>query len=231
MITPVTKKLSRVKQFASRDKNGVPYQPLFNDEVFYQVPRIKFLYVSQYARLIRTYKNAAPRLLSPAYNPESGYTTLVITIPKRKNGKESERKCFGIHDLTAQVWCEYPNFLPPDEPTEVHHIIKVKKNLQEQPIDLNFAENLKVVYEKYHSLHDDIRSIKVSAPNGNWKRLTAIEEISRYFKIPLLQVYEILNSDPAYKVNGLEYYNVNQNQSIEIRKFKLKKKKKSKKNK
>lgn len=228
IITPTTKKLSKKLQYAATDMNQVPYKPLFDDEVFYQVNGTPFLFASQYGRLIRTYKSTTPRLLNPYYDPQSGYTTIVITTPKRKNGKESKRTSEGLHELIAKVWCDYPTFLnsestiPADDKViQIHHLIKVKKNLTTQSIDVNFANNLFPVYKRYHSTIEDIRNIKFLF-NGKWYRcdIREFDYIADKWDIPLKDLYELILGQPESVEDGVEIYKLSDEKVIKVRKYK-----------
>lgn len=218
---PVTKKLSEKNVLATVDKNSIPLKKLFDDEVFYQIPKYPNLFISQYARIIQTYKRAAPRLLSPHYEVETGYTKIVLTNAYGK------RKCWCLHILVAMVWCEHPSFKIADE-LEVHHKIKVKSNLIMQPMEVNFAENLMYVYRKYHKLIDSIRGIKVATYSKNWKTVKSIEDIAKYYNVEEKDVYEFLIKKPNNKVNSYDYYDGKigkQEVGIELRRYASKKKK------
>jgi len=217
---PTTKKLSRWQQ-----ENTIGYIQISNDEAFYKCVGYTDIYVSQYAQFIQLLPDGESIIRTPFYDLSTGYTNIVLI--KRK-GKKVKRTCKGIHDLVAQVWCEKPTFAGTDEPMQSHHKIKVKKNLKQQPISINFAENLEWVYRKYHKLKDIIRSIKVSTYSGNWKAVNDIEDIAKYYKVQLIDIYELLLQKPTYEADKLEYYEAtidNKIIAIEIRKFVTKKKK------
>lgn len=216
---PATKKLSEKNVMAAVDKNSMPLKKLFEDEVFYQIPKYPNLFISQYARIIQTYKKTAPRLLTPFYDIGTGYTNIVLTNAYGK------RKCWGLHILVAMVWCEPPSF-EIDSELEVHHKIKVKSNLKMQPIDINFADNLMYVYRKYHKLIDSTRSIKVSTYSRTWKSVKRIEDIAKYYNLKVQDVYEFLIKKPSFKVGALEYYEGKigtQEIGVELRKYATKK--------
>jgi hypothetical protein len=196
--------------------------PIADDENFYQIPKYPDLFISQYAQIIQTFKSGKSIIRKTNYQVNTGYTTIVLT------NKWGKRKCFGLHDLVAQVWCEKPTFAGENEPLQAHHKIKVKKNLKAQPISINFAENIEWVYAKYHKIVDFIRNIKVATYSGNWKSVKIIEDIAKHYKVALLDIYELLLQKPSYKVDTVEYYEAEIDKkvvAIEIRKFVTKKKK------
>lgn len=151
--TPTTRKLSEKKVLSAVDKDGNLFQKLFPDEKFYQYPNYPNVFVSQYGNVITTC-GKTPRLRQPYYNPETGYTNIVLT-------KRGKRDLKYIHILVAEIWLQKPSFQL-EEPLEVHHKEKVRDNLQCQSIDVNFAENLVFVYKKYHSALEDIKTMIVS---------------------------------------------------------------------
>lgn len=220
MKKPTTKKLMKTQQYAT-----IGYMPIADDEVFYKCVGYSDIYVSQYAQFIQVMPNGETLIRNTFFDTKTGYTNIVLT---RKRGKKSVRKCWGIHTLVGEVWLEKPTFAGTDEKLQVHHKIKIKRNLKMQPIDINFAENLEYVYWKYHKIVDITRSIKVATYGGNWKSVKTIEDIAKHYKVPLLDIYELLLGKPSIKDNLLEYYEAKIDKkvvAIEIRKFVTKKKK------
>lgn len=217
---PTTKKLSRWQQ-----ENTIGYIQISDDEAFYKCVGYPDIYVSQYAQFIQLLPDGESIIRNTFFDVKTGYTNIVLI--KRK-GKKVIRTCKGVHDLIGQVWLQKPTFADENEPMQVHHIYKVKKNLKQQPISINFAENIEWVYRKYHKLKDIIRSIKVSTYSGNWKSVGDIEDIAKHYKVQLIDIYELLLQKPTYEVDKLEYYEAtidNKAIAIEIRKFVTKKKK------
>lgn len=186
MKKPTTRKLSEAKVLLAKDKDGNPFKKLFPDEKFYQYPNYPKIFVSQYANVISTNQN---RYIwrTPYYNAETGYSTLVLT-------KRGKRECKGIHELVAEVWLEKPSFVLQDE-LEVHHQIKVKENLQCQPINLNFAENLCYVYRKYHHMLDQNNSMKYKYKN-KWHEAAEPIEIAQAYGVSEYSIYELLLHEP-----------------------------------
>lgn len=220
--TPTTKRLSKKKQYRTKG-----YMPIADDEEFYKcVGGYKDIYVSQYAQFIQLLPNGETIIRNTYYDAKTGYTNIVLT---KKRGKKTVRKCYGIHTLVAEVWVEKPTFLGENEQLQVHHKIKIKKNLKAQHINVNFAENLQWVFWKYHKLIDSIRNIKISTYNGSWKSVRTIEDIAKYYRLQLLDIYELLLGKPTYKPDKLlEYYEATIDGKIigiEIRKYVTKKKK------
>lgn len=197
---PTTKKLSQKKMMAAVDCHGNRFQKLFLDEAFHQIPRYPGIYISQYARLIQTRGLKQPRLLSPSYDVNTGYTTIVLT------NKKGKRKCYGVHDLVARVWLKKPSFKLENEPLDVHHRIKVKQNLELQPINVNFAENLQYVYRKYHKTLDSIKKLRIKLITGAWRTVESIEEIAAYYGVTDYSIYELLNEKPVQMLDKKEYY-------------------------
>lgn len=99
---PTTRKLSNKKLSAAIDREGNPVLKIFPDEEFYQIPRYPDIYISQYARIIHTYKDSASRLMYPYYDANTGYTTITLM------NKQKKRVCYGLHQLVALVWLEKP---------------------------------------------------------------------------------------------------------------------------
>jgi len=223
MKTPTTKKLSQKIQSSTTG-----YIAIDSDEQFFQIPKYPDLFISQYAQIIQTFKNGKSIVRKSSYEIRTGYTTIVLT------NKWKKRKCFGIHDLVGQVWLEKPTFAGTDEPMQVHHKIKVKKNLKFQSININFAEHLEYVYFKYHKIADTVRSIKVSTPKGNWRSVKTVEQAAQYYRVPIITIYELLQDKPSYKADKLEYYEMTIHRKdgtaldmgIEVRKYSQKKSKK-----
>jgi hypothetical protein len=217
---PTTKKLTKTQQYAT-----IGYMQIADDEAFYKCVGYKDIYVSQYGQFIQVIPNGETLIRNTFFDTKTGYTNIVLI---RKRGKKSERKCWGVHTLVAEVWCEKPTFAGDSEPLQVHHRIKVKKNLKAQPISINFAENLEWVYARYHKIVDITRNIKVATYSGNWKSVKTIEDIAKHYKVSLLDIYELLLQKPSYKVDAVEYYEAEIDKkivAIEIRKFVTKKKK------
>jgi hypothetical protein len=220
MRTPTTRKLSKTQQYST-----LGYIPIADDEVFYKCVGYNDIYVSQYAQFIQVISSGETIIRNTFYDTKTGYTNIVLT---KKRGKKTIRKCWGIHTLVGEVWLEKPTFAGTSEKLQVHHKIKIKRNLKMQPIDINFAENLQYVYLKYHKLIDSIRNIKVSTYSGNWKSVKSIEDIAEYYSVPLIDIYELLQGKPSYVVKKVEYYEstiAKKKVGIEIRKFVTKKKK------
>ena len=109
---PTTKKLSDKKVKSAIDSEGNPYQKLFPDEQFYQYPHYPNIFVSQYANILLT-SSKIPRLAKPYFNPESGYTSIILS-------KKGKRKIHYLHRMVAEVWVRKPDFVLPI-PLEVHH--------------------------------------------------------------------------------------------------------------
>jgi hypothetical protein len=220
MKTPTTRRLSRWQQ-----SNTIGYIPIADDEKFYQIPCYSDIYVSQFAQFIQVLPNGDSMMRNAFFDIKTGYTNIVLS---KRRGRKVNRTCRGVHDLVASVWLEKPTFAGTDERLQVHHLMKVKRNMKMQPIDINFAENLEYVYWKYHKLVDITRSIKVATYGGNWKSVKTIEDISKHYRVPLLEIYELLLQKPSNKVDTVEYYETEIDKkvvAIEIRKFVTKKKK------
>lgn len=215
MKTPTTKKLAKKIQCAAVD-----YKPIGTDEVFYQIPKYPDIFISQYAQIIQVYKDNRAIIRKTFYIASTGYTSITLTNAWGK------RKNWGLHNLVAKAWLEKPSFQIEGEPLDAHHKIKVKNNLKMQSIDINFASNLEYVYRRYHKLIDATRSIKVSTYNGSWKSVKSVEDIAKYYNIELQSLYERLIDKPSYKVDNLEYYEIDERRTIEIRKYKSKKRQK-----
>lgn len=215
MKTPTTKKLANKIQVAAVD-----YKPIGTDEVFYKIPKYSDLYISQYGQIIQVYKDNKAIIRKTFYIAETGYTTITLTNTWGK------RKNWGLHNLVAKVWLDKPPFEIEGEPLDAHHKIKVKNNLKMQSIDINFASNLEYVYRRYHKLIDATRSMKVSTYSGGWKSVKTVEDIAKYYNIDLQSLYERLIDKPSYRVDNLEYYEIDERRTIEIRKYRSKKRQK-----
>ena len=187
MKKPTTKKLPMRLVKQATDSKGNPFRMLFPDEKFYQYPRYPDVFVSQYANVITTYKDKIT-WRTPYYNANTGYTTLVIS-------KRGKRKIKGIHELVAEVWLAKPTFTL-ISPLDVHHNIKVKNNLTEQPICLNFAVNLQYVYRIYHPILDSAKSIRYFY-KSRWRKATEVIEIANACGVSEYSVYQLLNNPPT----------------------------------
>lgn len=202
---PTTTKLLDSQLVKAVDYNGNPYIKLFPDEEFYEFPDYPNVYISQYANVLRVFKNVI-RQRKLEYDKETGYSRLTVE-------ENYERKRFKVHRMVALVWCEKPNFEIPNLPEdsrdnnlEVHHLIKVRDNLNEQPINLNWAENLVWVPHKYHVMIDQIKSFQVQrkhSKNPKAKvRKQSIQEIAKYYNVSEYDIYELVYNEPD-KVKGM----------------------------
>lgn len=204
---PTTRKLSEKKVLSAEDRNHNRFRKLFPDEKFYQYPGYPNVYVSQYANIITTYGNT-PCWRQPYYDINSGYTSIVLS----KHGK---RFIKWIHDIVAEVWLKKPSFYI-DSPLNVHHNIKVKSNLECQPININFAESLQYVYTKYHKFLDSIESLKYH--NGKkYIEVTEPIEIAQFYGVSEYSIFELLNGDPQ-DIKGRNEYYIKDNIKIKVRK-------------
>ncbi|MDC7290174.1 hypothetical protein NXH76_20480 [Blautia schinkii] len=197
MKQPVTKKLSekKVKSTVVGTEKS-PYQKLFPDEQFYQIPRYPQIFISQYGNIISTC-GKVPHVLSP-FVEESGYTGIVLS----KHGKKKKHY---VHRLVAEVWCKKPDFTL-DYPLQVHHKRKVRQN---PSIAVNFATNLEYVYLPYHKFLDSITSIQLQRKSGTWKYVSEIPEIAEYYKSSEQQIYQILTGQPQWTEGKTRYYELN----------------------
>lgn len=195
MKPPTTRKLSESKVLSAKDKDGNKFEKLFPDEKFYQYPKYPKVFVSQYGRVI-TENGSRYIWRSLYYNPESGYTTIILS-------KRGERICKGIHELVAEVWLEKPTFVIEDE-LNVHHMIKVRENLLCQPLNVNFAEHLCYVYKKYHSILDKFQYIKYKYRN-KWHTAAEPLEAAQAYGVSEYTIYELLYGKPQ-DIKGKEKF-------------------------
>ena len=207
--TPTTRKLSEKKVFSAADKDGNLFQKLFPDEKFYQYPNYPNVFVSQYGNVITTYSKT-PLLRQLYYNPETGYTNIVLS-------KRGKRDLKYIHVLVAEIWLQKPSFQL-DDSLEVHHKEKVKDNLQCQSINVNFAENLVYVYKKYHSALENIKTMKYLA-GKRWRKFDDVEALSAETGVSAYEIYELISKDPQ-DIQGKEEIYSNEHIQIKIRRNK-----------
>ncbi len=184
---PTTKRLPEEIVMAAVDKDGNQFQKLFPDERFHQVPWYPNVFVSQYANVITTSRKTLC-WRSPYYNPENGYTSIVLM-------RNKEHKLFYLHELVASVWLKKPSFQL-DSPLQIHHKTKVKDNLTCQPINLNFAEQLQYTYLKYHSMLDSIKTMRYYYKR-KWHTASEPEEIASAYGVSAYSIYELLLKEPS----------------------------------
>lgn len=204
---PTTKKLSEKKLSKALDYNGNPYQKVYANEQFYQLPKYPKVFGSQYGTIFSLSKGV-PRQKKPTKDKDSDYSYVSLS-------KKGKHKKHYIHRIIAEIWCKKPTFEMPCK-LQVHHN---KKVMIHKAADVNFAENLQWVYAPYHSLLDSIKSMQVRTPTGNYKYLKEVRMIAEYYHVSEYFIFELLRQ-PPYQSDGITELYKSGNIEIKVRKYK-----------